>query len=145
MDGSVWSTDKDGLIPGLLAAEILTRTGKDPGEVYQGLTREFGAPVYERIDAPAAPEQKAKLQRLSPDQVPARELAGDPILQKLSAAPSNGAPLGGLKVITKRGWFAARPSGTENVYKIYAESFAGEDHLHQLQQQAKELISSVIA
>jgi phosphoglucomutase len=145
MDGGVWSTDKDGLIPGLLAAEILARTGKDPGEVYRSLTEEFGAPVYERIDAPATPEQKAKLQQLSPDQVPARELAGDPILEKLSAAPGSGAPLGGLKVITKRAWFAARPSGTEDVYKIYAESFAGEDHLRQIQQQAQELISSVIA
>jgi phosphoglucomutase len=144
MDGGVWSTDKDGLILGLLAAEILARTGKDPGQVYQGLTQEFGAPVYERIDAPATPEQKARLQQLSPDQVPARELAGDPILQKVSAAPS-GAPLGGLKVVTKRGWFAARPSGTEDVYKIYAESFAGEDHLHQIQQQAQELIASIIA
>jgi phosphoglucomutase len=144
MDGGVWSTDKDGLIPGLLAAEILARTGKDPGEVYRGLTEEFGAPVYERIDAPATSEQKAKLQQLSPDQVPARELAGDPILEKLNAAPGSGAPLGGLKVVTKRGWFAARPSGTEDVYKIYAESFAGEDHLHQIQQEAQKLIAGVI-
>jgi phosphoglucomutase len=144
MDGSVWSTDKDGVIPGLLAAEILARTGKDPGEVYRDLTQEFGAPVYERIDAPATPEQKAKLQQLSPDQVNAKELAGDPILEKLNATPGSGAPLGGLKVVTKRGWFAARPSGTEDVYKIYAESFAGEDHLHQLQQQAQKLIAGVI-
>jgi phosphoglucomutase len=144
MDGGVWSTDKDGLIPGLLAAEILARTGKDPGELYRGLTEEFGAPVYERIDAPATPEQKAKLQQLSPDQVKARELAGDPILEKLNAAPASGAPLGGLKVVTKRGWFAARPSGTEEVYKIYAESFAGEDHLHQIQLEAQQLIASVI-
>jgi phosphoglucomutase len=144
MDGGIWSTDKDGLIPGLLAAEILARTGKDPGEVYRSLTEEFGAPVYERIDAPATPEQKAKLQQLSPDQVKARELAGDPILEKLNAAPGSGAPLGGLKVVTKRGWFAARPSGTEDVYKIYAKSFAGEDHLHQIQQEAQKLIASVI-
>jgi phosphoglucomutase len=145
MDGSVWSTDKDGVIPGLLAAEILARTGKDPGEVYRDLTEEFGAPVYERIDAPATPEQKAKLQQLSPDQVNAKELAGDPILEKLNATPGSGAPLGGLKVVTKRGWFAARPSGTEDVYKIYAESFAGEDHLQQIQQQAQKLIAGVIA
>jgi phosphoglucomutase len=144
MDGGVWSTDKDGMIPGLLAAEILAHTGKDPGEVYQGLTEEFGAPAYERIDAPATPEQKAKLQQLSPDQVKAKELAGDPILQKLNAAPGSGAPLGGLKVVTKRGWFAARPSGTEDVYKIYAESFAGDDHLHQIQQEARKLIAGVI-
>jgi phosphoglucomutase len=144
MDGGVWSTDKDGLIPGLLAAEILARTGKDPGEVYRGLTEEFGAPVYERIDAPATSGQKAKLQQLSPDQVKARELAGDPILAKLNAAPGSGAPLGGLKVVTKRGWFAARPSGTEDVYKIYAESFAGEDHLHQIQQEAQKLIATII-
>ena len=144
MDGGVWSTDKDGLIPGLLAAEILARTGKDPGEVYRGLTDEFGAPVYERIDAPANPEQKAKLQQLSPDQVKAKELGGDPILEKLNAAPGSGAPLGGLKVVTKRGWFAARPSGTEDVYKIYAETFAGEEHLHQIQREAQTLIGGVI-
>jgi len=133
------------MIPGLLAAEILARTGKDPGEVYSGLTEEFGAPAYERIDAPANPEQKAKLQQLSPDQVKAEELAGDPILEKLNAAPGSGAPLGGLKVVTMRGWFAARPSGTEDVYKIYAESFAGEDHLHQIQQEAQRLIAGIIA
>lgn len=144
MDGGVWSTDKDGLIPGLLAAEILARTGKDPGEVYRGLTDDFGAPVYERIDAPATPEQKAKLQQLSPDQVKAKELGGDPILEKLNAAPGSGAPLGGLKVVTKRAWFAARPSGTEDVYKIYAETFAGEEHLHQIQHEAQQLIAGVI-
>jgi phosphoglucomutase len=143
-DGAPWSTDKDGLIMGLLAAEILARTGKDPGEVYEGLTEQFGAPVYERIDAPATAEQKAKLQQLRPDQVRVRELAGDPILSTLSTAPSNGAPLGGIKVTTARGWFAARPSGTEDVYKIYAESFAGAEHLHQIQQQARELIAGVI-
>jgi phosphoglucomutase len=143
-DGTVWSTDKDGLIMGLLAAEILARTGKDPGEVYQGLTEQFGAPVYERIDAPATPEKKAKLLQLTPDQIHVRELAGDPILSILSTAPSNGAPLGGIKVITARGWFAARPSGTEDVYKIYAESFAGEEHLRQIQHQAQELIGGVI-
>jgi phosphoglucomutase len=143
-DGTVWSTDKDGLIMGLLAAEILARTGKDPGEIYTGLTEQFGAPVYERIDAPATPLQKARLQQLTPEQIHVRELAGDPIVSILSKAPSGGAPLGGVKVITARGWFAARPSGTEDVYKIYAESFAGQEHLHRVQQQAQELIGSVV-
>jgi phosphoglucomutase len=142
-DGAAWSTDKDGIIMGLLSAEILARTGKDPGEVYNGLTKEFGAPVYERIDAPATPEQKTLLARLSPEQVSAHELAGDPIEAMLTKAPGNGAPLGGLKVITRRGWFAARPSGTENVYKLYAESFSGEDHLRQLQSAAQELIARI--
>ena len=144
-DGTVWSTDKDGIILALLSAEMLARTGKDPGEIYRDLTEQFGAPVYERIDAPASPEQKAILQRLSPDQVQARELAGDPIQTMLTAAPSNGAPLGGLKVVTARGWFAARPSGTENVYKIYAESFDGEEHLLHIQAEAQDLISGVFA
>ena len=139
-DGTVWTTDKDGIIMGLLAAEILARTGKEPGEVYRGLTERFGAPVYERIDAPATPAQKAVLQKLSPEQVDAKDLAGDPIEAMLTAAPGNGAPLGGLKVATRRGWFAARPSGTENVYKIYAESFAGEEHLRRIQQEAQELV-----
>ncbi|MBV8732464.1 MAG: alpha-D-glucose phosphate-specific phosphoglucomutase [Acidobacteriia bacterium] len=143
-DGTPWSTDKDGIIMGLLAAEILARTGKDPGEIYAGLTEQFGAPVYERIDAPATVEQKAKIQQLTPDAIQEKELAGDPIESILSKASSNGAPLGGVKVITKRGWFAARPSGTEDVYKIYAESFAGEDHLHRIQQHAQELIAKVI-
>jgi phosphoglucomutase len=140
-NGGVWATDKDGLILALLAAEMMARTGKDPGELYRGLTERFGAPAYERIDAPASPEQKTILQNLSPERVKTRELAGDPIQQMLTAAPGNHAPLGGLKVVTARGWFAARPSGTENVYKIYAESFAGEDHLHRIQQEAQELIA----
>ncbi len=140
-EGSPWSTDKDGLILGLLSAEITARTGSDPGERYQLLTERFGAPVYERIDAPATPEEKALLSKLSPDQVSAKELAGDPITAMLTNAPGNGAPLGGLKVTTKNGWFAARPSGTENVYKIYAESFLGKDHLRRLQEEARELIS----
>jgi phosphoglucomutase len=144
-NGTVWTTDKDGIIMALLAAEMLARTGRDPGEIYCALTAQFGAPVYERIDAPATPEQKAVLQRLSPEQVSARELAGDPIEAMLTAAPGNGAPLGGLKVVTSRGWFAARPSGTENVYKIYAESFAGEEHLRRIQQEAQELISGTFA
>ena len=143
-DGQVWSTDKDGPIMGLLAAEILGRTGKDPGEHYADLTARYGAPVYERIDAPATPEQKAALAKLSPEQVHAKELAGDPIEAMLTKAPGNGAPVGGLKVVTRRGWFAARPSGTENVYKMYAESFAGESHLRMLQQQAQELITATI-
>lgn len=140
-DGTVWTTDKDGMILALLSAEILARTGKDPGEIYRDLTEKFGAPVYERIDAPASPEQKSILQSLSPERVKTRELGGDPIEQILTAAPANGAPLGGLKVITARGWFAARPSGTEDVYKIYAESFAGEPHLRSIQKEAQELIS----
>jgi phosphoglucomutase len=144
-DGSVWTTDKDGIIMGLLAAEMLARTGKDPGEIYGALTGQFGAPVYERIDAPATLEQKAILERLSPQQVSARELAGDPIERMLTAAPGNGAPLGGIKVVAKRGWFAARPSGTEDVYKLYAESFAGKDHLRKIQQEAQDLISRVFA
>ncbi len=139
-DGKVWSTDKDGIVLALLAAEMLARTGRDPGEIYRLLAERFGAPVYERIDAPATPEQKAILQRLSPEQVRARELAGDPIERMLTTAPGNGEPIGGLKVVTRRGWFAARPSGTENVYKIYAESFDGEEHLRRIQQEARELV-----
>jgi phosphoglucomutase len=144
-DGSVWTTDKDGIILALLSAEMTARMGRDPGEVYAGLTEEFGAPVYQRIDAPATPEQKAVLARLSPEQFPARELAGDPILEKLTEAPGNGAPLGGLKVVTTRGWFAARPSGTENVYKLYAESFAGEEHLKRIQSEARDVLSRVLS
>jgi phosphoglucomutase len=140
-DGGPWSTDKDGLILGLLSAEITARTGKDPGERYKALTERFGAPVYERIDAPATPDEKALLAKLSPEQVSAKDLAGDPITAMLTTAPGNGAALGGLKVTTKNGWFAARPSGTENVYKIYAESFVGKDHLQRLQEEARELIS----
>ena len=144
-DGTVWTTDKDGIALALLSAEILARTGKDPGEIYRSLTERFGAPVYERIDAPATPEQKAILQRLSPEQVKAKDFAGDPIEAMLTTAPGNGAPIGGLKVTTRSGWFAARPSGTENVYKIYAESFAGEEHLRRIQQEARELVSRTFA
>jgi phosphoglucomutase len=140
-DGGPWSTDKDGLIMGLLAAEITAKTGRDPGQHYQDLTSKYGAPVYQRIDAPATPEQKAILQKLSPEQLTATDLAGEKIEAMLTTAPGNGAAIGGLKVVTKNGWFAARPSGTENVYKIYAESFIGEDHLRCLQQEAQELIS----
>ncbi|MDB4917804.1 MAG: phosphoglucomutase, alpha-D-glucose phosphate-specific [Gemmatimonadetes bacterium] len=140
-DGTVWTTDKDGLIMGLLAAEMTAVTGRDPGELYSALTSELGAPVYERIDAPATPEQKAVLARLSPANVTATELAGDPIVALATTAPGNGAAIGGLKVTTERGWFAARPSGTEDVYKLYAESFADEAHLHHIQAEAQELIS----
>src|SRR5436309_1061800 len=143
-DGTVWTTDKDGILLDLLAAEMTARTGKDPGEIYHDLTERFGAPVYERVDAPASPRQKAILARLSPEQVTADELAGDPIEARLTMAPGNGAPIGGLKVTTARGWFAARPSGTENVYKLYAESFVGEEHLRRIQQEAREVLARAL-
>ena len=144
-DGSVWTTDKDGIILGLLAAEITARTKKDPGEIYADLTSELGAPFYERIDAPANAAQKDILKKLSPEQVAVTELAGEPIQAKLTKAPGNGAAFGGLKVIAESGWFAARPSGTEDVYKIYAESFRSEDHLRQIQSDAKNAIARVFA
>jgi phosphoglucomutase len=144
-DGAVWTTDKDGIIMGLLAAEILARTGRDPGEIYRELTEKFGAPVYERIDAPATPEQKAVLLKLSPAQLHASEFAGEKIEAMLTTAPGNGAPIGGLKVVTANGWFAARPSGTESVYKLYAESFLGEGHLRRIQKEARELIAQTFA
>ncbi|MFN7993032.1 MAG: phosphoglucomutase (alpha-D-glucose-1,6-bisphosphate-dependent) [Bryobacteraceae bacterium] len=144
-NGTVWTTDKDGIIMGLLAAEILARTRKDPGQVYQDLTKKFGSPYYERIDAPATPEQKALLAKLSPAQVQAKELAGEKIEAMMTTAPSNGAPIGGLKVVTANGWFAARPSGTESVYKLYAESFLSEAHLRQIQTEAKSLISEALS
>jgi phosphoglucomutase len=144
-DGTVWTTDKDGIILDLLAAEITARAGCDPGEVYRDLTRELGDPVFERIDAPVTPEQRSILQRLSPAQVRASELAGDPIEAMLTAAPGNGAPIGGLKVVTAGGWFAARPSGTENIYKLYAESFRGVAHLRRIQQEAQTLIGDALA
>ena len=125
LDGSVWTTDKDGMILALLAAEITARMGRDPGEIYSDLTREFGEPVYERIDAPATPEQKAILEKLSPEQIKIKDLAGEKIQAILTNAPGNGAPIGGLKVVAEECWFAARPSGTEDIYKIYAESFHG--------------------
>jgi phosphoglucomutase len=139
-DGTAWSTDKDGLILGLLSAEITARTGRDPGEHYRDLTERFGNPVYERIDAPATLEQKAILSKLSPEQVKATEMAGEKITAMLTKAPGNGAAIGGLKVTTQNGWFAARPSGTENVYKIYAESFLGADHLKRIQHEAQEIV-----
>jgi phosphoglucomutase len=140
-DGTVWSTDKDGLILGLLAAEIKARTGKDPGVHYQELTAAFGTPYYARIDAPATPEQKNLLKNLSPDAVTATELAGEPITAKLTRAPGNDAPIGGLKVVAASGWFAARPSGTENLYKLYAESLKSADHLNAILEQAREIVS----
>jgi len=144
-DGSVWTTDKDGIILCLLASEILAVTGKTPSQRYAELAAEYGAPVYARVDAPADREQKARLSKLSPEQVSATELAGEPIVAKLTVAPGNGAPLGGLKVTTANGWFAARPSGTEDVYKIYAESFKGPEHLAQVQQAAREVVNTVIS
>jgi len=144
-DGTVWTTDKDGIVMGLLAAEILARSGRDPGEWYRELTGRFGEPVYERIDAPATPEQKAILQQLSPAQLHAAEFAGEKIEATLTTAPGNGAPIGGLKVVTANGWFAARPSGTESVYKLYAESFLGESHLRRIQKEARELIAQTFA
>ncbi len=143
-DGSVWTTDKDGIIMGLLAAEILAKTGRDPGEHYQRLTERFGAPVYERVDAPATPDQKALLAKLSASQVHATEITGEPITGILTEAPGNGQPIGGLKVTTQNGWFAARPSGTEDVYKIYAESFLGTDHLRRIQEEARSLVSKAL-
>ena len=140
MDGMVWTTDKDGLIMNLLAAEITARTGKDPGEHYRDLTAEFGTPFYSRIDAPATPEQKARLGKLSADAVRASTLAGERIVAKITRAPSNGAPIGGLKVSARSGWFAARPSGTENIYKIYAESFKDEHHLEAIVAEAQEIV-----
>jgi phosphoglucomutase len=144
-DGTVWTTDKDGPIMDLLAAEITARTGKDPGEHYRELTAAFGTPYYTRIDAPATPAEKARLQKLSPDAVKDSELAGEPIRDKLTRAPGNDAPIGGLKVVTANGWFAARPSGTENVYKIYAESFKSQAHLEAIVNEAQKLVTKALA
>jgi phosphoglucomutase len=144
-DGSVWTTDKDGIIMDLLAVELMARIGRDPSELYHELTHELGAPVYARIDAPATVEQKAALLKLSPGDVKAAELAGDPIEAMLTTAPGNGAAIGGLKVVTAHGWFAARPSGTEAVYKLYAESFRGSEHLRRIQEEARALISTALA
>jgi phosphoglucomutase len=140
-DGSVWTTDKDGLILGLLAAEMTARTGRDPSQLFDDLTRELGVPFYERIDAPATPAQKNLLKALSPEKLGMKELAGEPVRAALTTAPGNGQPFGGIKVSTDNGWFAARPSGTEDVYKIYAESFRSEDHLRQIQGEAQDAIA----
>lgn len=143
-DGSVWSTDKDGLILGLLAAEICATTGKDPGQHYAELTAKFGAPSYKRIDAPATPEQKKAFKKLTPEAVTASSLAGDAITQKLTRAPGNHADIGGLKVCTANGWFAARPSGTENIYKVYAESFKGTAHLDDVITEAQKIVTAAL-
>jgi phosphoglucomutase len=145
LDGSVWTTDKDGMILALLAAEITARMGRDPGEIYSELTREFGEPVYERVDAPATPEQKVVLAKLSPEQVKIKDLAGEKIQAVLTHAPGNGAAIGGLKVVAESGWFAARPSGTEDIYKIYAESFRGADHVHRILEEAQSIVSDTLA
>ncbi|MDT5287025.1 MAG: phosphoglucomutase [Mycobacterium sp.] len=144
-DGSVWTTDKDGIILALLASEILAVTGSTPSQRYEALAEKYGAPTYARVDAPANREQKARLAKLSAEQVTATELAGEPITAKLTTAPGNGAPLGGLKVTTENAWFAARPSGTEDVYKIYAESFKGPEHLAEVQEAARDVVNTVIA
>jgi phosphoglucomutase len=145
LDGSVWTTDKDGIVPALLSAEITARIGRDPGEIYRELAREFGEPVYDRVEAPATPEQKEKLAQLSPRQIPSAELAGEKIESILTQAPGNGAPIGGLKVTAASGWFAARPSGTEDIYKIYAESFLGADHLRRILAEAQAIVNAALA
>ncbi len=144
-DGGVWTTDKDGIVPCLLSAEITARAGKDPGEIYRELTRDLGDPVYERIDAPATPEQKAALARLSPSDIQATEVGGQPIQKILTVAPGDGKSIGGIKVIAKDGWFAARPSGTEEIYKIYAESFLGQKHLRDIQKEAQTIVADTLA
>jgi phosphoglucomutase len=145
LNGSVWTTDKDGIVPALLAAEITARTGRDPGEIYAQLTHEFGKPTYDRVEAPASAEQKEVLRNLSQQEVRTTDLAGEKIESIITHAPGNGAPIGGLKVATKGGWFAARPSGTEDIYKIYAESFNGADHLHRILEEAQTIVSDALA
>jgi phosphoglucomutase len=142
-DGTVWTTDKDGLVPALLSAEMTARTGRDPGELYRQLTERFGDPLYERVDAPTTPQQKAALLNLTPAEVQAKDLAGEPIQAILTTAPGDGAPVGGVKVVAASGWFAVRPSGTEDVYKLYAESFKGREHLQQLQADARALVAAI--
>jgi phosphoglucomutase len=145
LDGTVWTTDKDGIVPALLAAEITARMGRDPGEIYRDLTRDFGKPAYDRVEASATPDQKELLAKLSPRQVNLTGLAGEKIQTVLTQAPGNGAPIGGLKVVAENGWFAARPSGTENIYKIYAESFRGEDHLRRILEEAQTIVNNALA
>ena len=144
LDGTVWTTDKDGFIPALLSAEITARTGRDPGEIYRELTRQFGDPVYDRIDTAATTQQRQALTKLTPDQIKQKELAGEPIRAMLTTAPGNGASIGGLKVTTDNAWFAARPSGTEDIYKIYAESFLGKDHLQRVLEEAQTIVDKAI-
>jgi len=144
IDGTVWTTDKDGIVPSLLSAEMTARSGQDPAGLYRDLTREFGDLAADRIQAPATPEQKNKLARLSPQQVTITELAGEPIDQVLDRAPGNDAPIGGIKVIVASGWFAARPSGTEDIYKIYAESFRGSEHLRTLLREAQHIVDRAL-
>jgi phosphoglucomutase len=145
MDGSTWTTDKDGLVPALLSAEIRARTGRDPGEIYQGLSTEFGEPVSDRIEVAASAAQRKLLAAMSPDQVKCHELAGEKIENILTNAPGNNAPIGGLKVSAAGGWFAARPSGTEDIYKIYAESFRGQDHLQHIVGEAQAMVDAVLS
>lgn len=145
LNGNVWTTDKDGIVPALLSAEIIARLGRDPGEIYRELELKFGESIYDRVEAPSTPEQKKLLAKLSPQQVKFTELAGEKIQNILTHAPGNNAPIGGLKVISKSGWFAARPSGTEDIYKIYAESFKGADHLHRIQEEAQTMVGDVLA
>jgi phosphoglucomutase len=144
LDGTVWTTDKDGFVPCLLAAEITARTGRDPGKIYQELTREFGEPFYDRVEAPATPVEKAALAKLAPDKIKLTELAGEKIQAVFTCAPGNDAPLGGLKAVTATGWFAARPSGTEDIYKIYAESFRGEAQLRRILAEAQTIVSATL-
>jgi phosphoglucomutase len=144
-DGTAWTTDKDGIIMDLLACEVTARTGKDPGALYREFEEKFGTPLYVRIDAPASPEQREVLQKLSPEMVAAKKLAGEPITAKLTRAPGNNAPIGGLKVVARNGWFAARPSGTEDIYKVYAESFKGEEHLQRIQEEALAMVKTAFA
>jgi phosphoglucomutase len=145
LDGRVWTTDKDGIVAALLSAEITARMGRDPGEIYSELEREFGESAYERVEAPATPEQKARLETLSAEQVRFKDLAGEPIHTILTSAPGDGAPIGGVKVAAENGWFAARPSGTEDIYKIYAESFRGADHLRRILEEAQTIVSDALA
>jgi phosphoglucomutase len=145
LDGGVWTTDKDGIVPALLSAEITARMGRDPGEIYRELAREFGEPAYDRVEAPATREQKQRLARLSSQQIQSKDLAGEPILSILSHAPGNDAAIGGLKVVTENGWFAARPSGTEDIYKIYVESFRGEQHLRRIAGEAQAIVDEASA
>ena len=144
LDGTVWTTDKDGIVPALLAAEMTARMSRDPGEIYRELTREFGECFSDRVEAPATPAQKRMLSALSPQKISSTELAGEKILSILSHAPGNGAPIGGVKVIAENGWFAARPSGTENIYKIYVESFHGEQHLRRIADEAQAIVDAAL-